>query len=65
MRMRLIIAVVTSLYANAAPPGGPAPLGTDDIDEQLARLISFFAPGLAAPSPLAATAAGLAKDGRP
>jgi AcrR family transcriptional regulator len=49
LRMQLVIAVITSLFANAAPTGGPPPLGTEDVDEQLARLIAFFAPGLAAP----------------
>lgn len=52
IRMRLVVAVVTVLFATAAEPGEPGPLGTDDIDEQLARLVTFLAPGLAAaPTP--------------
>jgi AcrR family transcriptional regulator len=53
VRMRLIVAVITALFAEAAPPGAVGPLGTDDIDEQLDRLVAFLAPGLAAPGPAA------------
>jgi len=49
IRIRLIVAVVTVLFATAPEPGEPGPLGTDNIDEQLARLVAFLAPGLAAP----------------
>jgi AcrR family transcriptional regulator len=51
IRMRLVVTVVTAMFATAPEPGQPGPLGTDDIDEQLARLVAFFAPGLAAPTP--------------
>ena len=51
IRMRLVVAVVTTMFATAPEPGEPGPLGTDDIDEQLARLVTFLAPGLAAPTP--------------
>jgi AcrR family transcriptional regulator len=49
IRMGLVVAVVTAQFAGATPPGEPGPLGTDDIDEQLDRLVAFLAPGLAAP----------------
>lgn len=49
MRMRLVVAVVTTLFATAADPGDSGPLGADDLDEQLARLVAFLAPGLSAP----------------
>jgi AcrR family transcriptional regulator len=51
IRMRLVVTVVTALFATAPEPGGPGPLGADDIDGQLDRLVAFLAPGLAAPSP--------------
>lgn len=51
MRMALVVAVVTVLFATAAPAGEPHPLGADDVDTQLARLVAFLAPGLAAPPP--------------
>jgi AcrR family transcriptional regulator len=50
VRMRLVVAVITALFVGATPPGEPGPLGTDDIDEQLDRLVAFLAPGLAAPA---------------
>jgi AcrR family transcriptional regulator len=50
IRLRLIVAVVTVLFATAADPGQPGPLGTDNVDDQLARLVAFLAPGLAAPT---------------
>jgi hypothetical protein len=51
IRMRLVVTIVTGLFATAPNPGEPGPLGTDDIDEQLSRLVAFLAPGLAAPTP--------------
>jgi AcrR family transcriptional regulator len=48
-RMRMVVAMVTALFATAPEPGEVGMLGTDDLDEQLARLIAFLAPGLAAP----------------
>jgi AcrR family transcriptional regulator len=50
VRMRLVVAVVTALFAGATPLGVPGPLETDDIDGQLDRLVAFLAPGLAAPA---------------
>jgi AcrR family transcriptional regulator len=50
IRMRLVVAVVIALFADATSPGEPGPLGTDDIDDQLARLVAFLAAGLAAPA---------------
>jgi AcrR family transcriptional regulator len=49
VRMRLVVAVVTVLFATAPDPGQPGPLGSDSFDEQLARLVAFLAPGLSAP----------------
>lgn len=49
IRMRMVVALVTVLFATAPEPGQTGPLGTDDLDEQLARLVAFLAPGLAAP----------------
>jgi AcrR family transcriptional regulator len=54
VRMRLVVAVVTALFAGATPPGEPGPLGTDDLDHQLVRLTAFLGPALAAPAPAAA-----------
>lgn len=48
VRLRLVIAIVTTLFATAAPPGGSDPLGVADIEDQLDRLVSFLAPGMAA-----------------
>lgn len=50
VRMWLVVAVVTALFAAATPPSEPGPVGTDDLDEQLTRLVAFLAPGLAAPA---------------
>jgi hypothetical protein len=50
IRIRLVVAVVTVLFASAPDPGQPGPLGTDSLDEQLVRLVAFLAPGLAAPT---------------
>ena len=58
VRMRLVVAVITGLFAGATPPGEPGPLDTDDIDEQLDRLVAFLAPGLAAPASLSHTIGG-------
>jgi AcrR family transcriptional regulator len=49
IRMRMVVALVTVLFATAPEPGETGPLGTDDLDEQLTRLVAFLAPGLATP----------------
>ncbi|MGP3955960.1 hypothetical protein ACTWPT_08180 [Nonomuraea sp. 3N208] len=49
IRMWMVVAMVTVLFATAPEPGEIGQLGTDDLDEQLARLVAFLAPGLAAP----------------
>lgn len=49
VRMQLIVAIITHLFATAPGPDEPGPLGTDDIAEQLDRLVGFCAAGLAAP----------------
>ena len=57
-RLRLVLDSVAMLYATAPDPGQPGPLGTDDVDEQVRRLVAFAAAGvtgpLAAPERLAA-----------
>jgi AcrR family transcriptional regulator len=53
LRLRLVLDGVAMLYATAPDPGQPGPLGTDDIDEQVRRLVAFAAGGLGAPAPSA------------
>ena len=48
-RLRLVLDCVAMLYATAPDPGHPAPLGTDDVDGQVRRLVTFAAAGMAAP----------------
>jgi AcrR family transcriptional regulator len=48
LRLRLILDGVAMLYATAPDPEQPGPLGTDDIDEQLRRLVTFAAGAMAA-----------------
>lgn len=55
VRTQLVVAVITALFATAPEPGEPGPLGVDDLEEQLARLVGFLAPGLAAPATLPGT----------
>jgi hypothetical protein len=43
------------LMATAPEPDEPGPLGTDDVDEQVRRLVAFCAAGMAAPSQYRAT----------
>jgi len=50
-RMRMIVAVITVMFATASPAGEPGPFGGVTVDEQLERLISFLAPGLGAEPP--------------
>ncbi|TMQ90072.1 helix-turn-helix transcriptional regulator [Actinomadura soli] len=49
LRLDLIVAVVTGLFATAGPLGRPTVLGTDDVEWQLRLLVAFFAPALSAP----------------
>ncbi len=49
-RLRLLLDAVAMLYATAPDPGQPGPLGTDDVDEQVRRLVTFAAGGLSAPT---------------
>jgi AcrR family transcriptional regulator len=49
IRLALVLDAVAMLYATAPDPGQPGPLGTDDVDEQLRRLLAFAAAGVAAP----------------
>jgi AcrR family transcriptional regulator len=62
LRLRLVLDSVAMLYATAPDPGQPGPLGTDDVDEQVRRLVAFAAAGLTAP--LAASAAPTAERPR-
>lgn len=48
LRFGLIIPVITGLFATATVPGHTHLLGSDDIEEQLNVLLTFFAPALAA-----------------
>lgn len=50
VRMRLVVAIVTNLFATAPDPDAPGPLGTDDVAVQLRRLLDFCAAGFAAPA---------------
>jgi len=50
LRLRLVLDGVAMLYATAPDPGHLGPLGTDDVDEQVRKLVAFAAAGVAAPS---------------
>jgi AcrR family transcriptional regulator len=53
-RLGLAVALTASLLATAPSPGQPGPLGTDNVDEQVRRLVAFCTAGMvAAPVPLA------------
>jgi AcrR family transcriptional regulator len=54
LRLRLVLDALAMLYATAPDPGQPGPLGTDDVDEQVRRLVAFAAGGIGAPVPAAA-----------
>ena len=63
-RLRLLLDVVSMLYARAADGDEPGPLGVDEVDEQVRRLVAFGAAGLAAPLP-EAVADAVPKDAVP
>jgi len=48
-RLRLVTDSIAMIYATAPDRGQPGPLGTDDLDEQVRRLVAFSAAGMAAP----------------
>ena len=48
-RLQLVLDGVAMLYATAPDPGHPGPLDTDDVDEQVRRLVAFASAGVAAP----------------
>jgi AcrR family transcriptional regulator len=48
-RLRLVMAGVVFLFATAPDPGAAGPLGSDDVDEQVRRLVAFCAAGMSAP----------------
>jgi len=50
-RLRLLLDMVSMLYARAADGDEPGPLGVDEVDEQVRRLVAFGAAGIAAPLP--------------
>ena len=63
-RLRLLLDMVSMLYARAADGDEPGPLGVDEVDEQVRRLVAFGAAGIAAPLPEAAADA-VPKDAVP
>jgi AcrR family transcriptional regulator len=64
LRLRLLLDMVSMLYARAADGDEPGPLGVDEVDEQVRRLVAFGAAGLAAPLP-EAVADAVPKDAVP
>ncbi len=50
LRLRLCRDVLAQIFATAPDPDQPGPLGTDDVDEQVRRIVAFCAAGLATPS---------------
>ncbi len=52
IRLGLVISIIIGLFATATPPSdGRPPMESPDVDVQLARLVTFLEPGLAAPPP--------------
>ena len=52
-RMRCVVGVIVTLFAQATPAGVPGPFETGDVDGTLRRLVTFCAAALAAPAPSA------------
>jgi hypothetical protein len=50
-RLWLVRGTVALMFASAAEANGAGPLGSNDVDAQLAALVAFCAGGLSAPSP--------------
>jgi AcrR family transcriptional regulator len=48
-RVQLVADLVAAQFARAAEPGEPGSMGSNDIDEQVRRLVAFCAPGMAGP----------------
>ena len=48
-RLQLVLDGVAMLYATVPDPGHPGPLDSDDVDEQVRRLVAFASAGVAAP----------------
>ena len=61
-RLHLVLDSVAMLYATAPDPGRPGPFDTDDVEEQVRRLVAFASAGVAAP--VAATTAPAAERPR-
>lgn len=47
-RLRLVSSAVVGLFVSVPDPGEPGPLGTEDVDKQVRRLVVFVAAGLSA-----------------
>jgi len=48
-RIDLVVTIITGLFARARPSGDSPPLGVEELDKQVALLVSFVAGALAAP----------------
>jgi AcrR family transcriptional regulator len=64
-RLRLVLDAVSMLYARADDPDEPGPLGADDVDEQVRRLVAFCAAGIAAPAVAEASPDAVPNDAGP
>lgn len=53
-RLRLVTDMVMVLFATAPDPGRPGPLGSDNVEGQLQRLVAFCGAGMAAVEPVGA-----------
>ena len=50
VRLRLVVVIVTGLFAGATAVDEQGPLGPGETEQRLERLVAFVAPGLKAPS---------------
>jgi AcrR family transcriptional regulator len=64
VRLQLVRALVAAAFAAAPARGEPGPLGSDDVDEQVRRLVAFCAGGVAASQPIPALRAGSGRKRR-
>jgi AcrR family transcriptional regulator len=51
LRLGLVMSAVAALFATAADATGSGPFGTNDVSEQVTRLVAFAAAGMSAPMP--------------
>jgi hypothetical protein len=49
VRLRLVVGTVSAVLAAVPAPDDTGPLGTDDVDLQVRRLVAFCAAGMTAP----------------